>query len=98
MSTTPRPWRSEGAWVKADSGPIATTLDNPGYAALIASAVNAFDVLLSVAKAAEWRERDYDDGGGLECSVCWYLKPEHDPRCVFAALTAQYPGWREWAS
>lgn len=63
---------------------------------LIVRAVNAFDALLAVAKAAEWRT--HEEGGPRDCSICFHVEPSHDDDCSFARLLGEHPGWREWSA
>lgn len=92
MTATPRPWRvvENQIWA-GDAESLALVRDLPGRpptrgqdnADLIVGAVNAFDALLAVAKAA------------ADLEVCDHQHSD----LVRARLTldAAHPGWREWA-
>lgn len=102
MSATPRPWRvvENQIWA-GDAESLALVRSLPGRpptraqdnADLIVRAINAFDALLAVAKAAEWAT---DRTSERYCQICGLDPGGHSVECLYTSLDTQHPGWREW--
>jgi hypothetical protein len=108
MSATPRPWvidydapdatmlyRQEG---RHRTLPVAQFFQSAADAVYSLRAVNAFDALLAVAKAAVFTDEGTERHRCPICGIADHnrrLLPDDD-ECPILTLDAVSPGWREW--
>jgi hypothetical protein len=106
MSATPRPWKEHTQFhrillgaderdapdLDAEDVHVIAEVNAHDDGELILKAVNAFDALVAVAKAAVPVVRDHAQAGPHECDA----GDAQDLPQALAALDATHPDWRDW--